>query len=81
MTATAQTSFLSISNNTKRMIEKRHRNKLYNEEVLYQIEITDFEGEIQYLEVMAHDVAEAAEIAQSICNCDIYMINIYEHWS
>ena len=79
MTATVQTSFLSSSMTANKPFSRRRVGKY--EESVYQIEITDFDGEIQFLEVCAHSLSEAAEIAESICTCDIYMINVYEHYN
>lgn len=75
MTPSFQTSFLS-SAYTSNSGSRRRSNRF--SESIYQVEITDFNDDVQTLEVCASSFAEAAEIAKSICLCDVYMMNIYE---
>lgn len=77
MTASVQNSFLS-SEFTSTVRYNNNRCGSYAEK-LYQVEITDFDGDMQFLEVCAHSISEAAEIAENISTCDIYMMNVYEH--
>lgn len=75
MTATYQTSFLS-SDNTATSLHP-FSSKRFSESI-YQVEITDFNDDVHTFEVCASSFAQAAEIAKSICMCDVYMMNIYE---
>lgn len=75
MTPSFQTSFLSSASTSN---SGNHRRSNRYSESIYQVEITDFNDEVQTLEVCAGSFAEAAEIAKSICLCDVYMMNIYE---
>lgn len=44
---------------------------------LYQVEVVNFEGETEYLEVEAISFQEAADLAESNYDGDVYNMNIY----
>lgn len=43
----------------------------------FQVEITNFDMETEYIEVEAHDESDAADKARYIYDGDIYMMNVY----
>lgn len=72
MTATFQSSIYSSSNDNSQYRIRRSGRRLY------QVDIENFDHEIESIEVEAHNYAEATEEAQAMYCGDIYNMNIYE---
>ena len=76
MTATVQTSFFSslepLTNNNRKA-RRSHRPSLR----LFQVDVENFDNEVESYEIEAYTMAEAAEIAQSRFGADAYNMNIY----
>lgn len=76
MTATVQTSFFSsldTVNNASRKARRSNRPSLR----LFQVDVENFDNEVESYEIEAFSMAEAAEIAQSLYGADAYNMNIY----
>ena len=76
MTATVQTSFFSsleTFNNNNRKVRRSNRPSLR----LFQVDVENFDNEVESYEIEAYNMAEAAEIAQSRFGSDAYNMNIY----
>lgn len=76
MTATVQTSFFSsleTFNNNNRKARRYNRPSLR----LFQVDVENFDNEVESYEIEAYNMAEAAEIAQSRFGGDAYNMNIY----
>ena len=72
MTATFQTSFFStLENNCNIRRNKRNSRRLF------QVDVENFDNEVESYEIEAYTMAEAAEIAQSRFGADAYNMNIY----
>lgn len=76
MTATVQTSFFHSPKNTNNAVRKARRS---NRPVLrqFQVDVEDFDNEVESYEIEAYDMAQAAEIAQSRFGAEAYNMNIY----
>ena len=77
MTATVQTSFFSSlenANNLSRKARRSNRPQLR----LFQVDVENFDNEVESYEIEAYNMAEAAEIAQSRFGGDAYNMNIYD---
>ncbi len=76
MTATVQTSFFHSPENTNNAVRKAYRS---NRPVLrlFQVDVEDFDNEVESYEIEAYDMAQAAEIAQSRFGAEAYNMNIY----
>ena len=74
MTSSFQSSVFNSLNGTS---NNHYRNK-FSSESIYQVEITDFDGDIQTLEVSASSFSEAASIAESLYSGQVNMMNVYE---
>ena len=73
MTATFQTSFFStLENNCNIRRNKRNSRRLF------QVDVENFDNEVESYEIEAADAAEAAEIAESRFGGDVCNMNIYE---
>lgn len=59
-------------------LTSNYRTSGINHNSIYQVEITDFDGDIHVFEVCADSFSEAADIAESLALCDINFMNIYE---
>lgn len=76
MTASVQTSFFSsleTANNNNRKARRYNRPSLR----LFQVDVENFDNEVESYEIEAYTMAEAAEIAQSRFGADAYNMNIY----
>lgn len=76
MTATVQTSFFPSPENTNNAIHKPRRSKRPVLR-LFQVEVEDFDNEVESYEIEAYDMAQAAKIAQSRFGGEAYNMNIY----
>lgn len=76
MTASFQTSsFASFANeNNKGKARRSNRQSLH----FYQVDVENFDNEVESYEVEASSASEAAEIAESLFSGDVYNMNIYE---
>lgn len=76
MTATVQTSFFTSRENANNKIRKARRS---NRPVLrqFQVDVENFDNEVESYEIEAYDMAQAAEIAQSRFGAEAYNMNIY----
>ena len=73
MTATFQTSFFSNFENNSN-IRRNKRSSLR----LFQVDVENFDNEVESFEIEAENAAEAAEIAESRFGGDVYNMNIYD---
>lgn len=76
MTATVQTSFFSsleTLNNNNRKARRSNRPALR----LFQVDVENFDNEVETYEIEAYTMVEAADIAQSRFGGDAYNMNIY----
>lgn len=76
MTASFQTAFFAIDANNN--INRKSRRSNGPRPHLYQVEVENFDNEIETYEVEAFTAAEAAEIAESRFSGDVYNMNIYD---
>ena len=76
MTASYQTSFFAptANDNSSRTSRRSNRNSLR----IYQVDVENFDNEVESYEIEAHSAHEAAEIAESRFDGDVYNMNIYE---
>ena len=76
MTATVQTSFFTSRENANNKVRKARR---FNRPVLrqFQVDVENFDNEVESYEIEAYDMAQAAEIAQSRFGAEAYNMNIY----
>lgn len=76
MTATVQTSFFTSRENANNKVRKSRRS---NRPVLrqFQVDVENFDNEVESYEIEAYDMAQAAEIAQSRFGAGAYNMNIY----
>lgn len=77
MTALFQTSFFSTAanyNNINRKSRRSNRPKPH----LFQVDVENFDNEVETYEIEANSAAEAAEIAESRFSGDVYNMNIYD---
>lgn len=77
MTASVQTSFFSsleTANNNNRKTRRSNRPSLR----LFQVDVENFDNEVESYEIEAYSMAEAAEIAQSRFGGEAYNMNIYD---
>lgn len=77
MTATVQTSFfpsLENANNNTRKARRSNRPALR----LFQVDVENFDNEVESYEIEAYSMAEAADIAQSRFGGEAYNMNIYD---
>lgn len=76
MTASFQiSSFTSLDNNFAENSRRRsNRSKTH----LYQVDVENFDNEVESFEIEAESASEAAQIAESNFNGDVYNMNIYE---
>lgn len=76
MTATVQTSFFTSRENANNKVRKSRRS---NRPVLrqFQVDVENFDNEVESYEIEAYDMAQAAEIAQSRFGAEAYNMNIY----
>ena len=73
MTASFQTSFFSsLENNSNICRNKRDSLRLF------QVDVENFDNEVESYEIEAESAAEAAEIAESRFQGDVYNMNIYD---
>ena len=77
MTASFQTSFLA-SNNNGNNIYRSTRRANRNAKHLYQVDVENFDNEVESYEIEAYSASEAAEIAEGMFPGDVYNMNIYE---
>jgi hypothetical protein len=76
MTATFQTSFFApLENEIANRKARRSSRKALR---FFQVDIENFDNEVESYEIEAHSASEAAEIAESQFGGDIYNMNIYE---
>ena len=77
MTASVQTSFfpsLENADNISRKARRSNRPQLR----LFQVDVENFDNEVESYEIEAHNRAEAADIAQSRFGGEAYNMNIYD---
>ena len=75
MTASFQTSSFCIDNGDNNSKPRRSTRRSLH---IYQVDIENFDNEVESYEIEAHDAAEAAEIAERMFAGDIYNMNIYD---
>lgn len=75
MTATVQTPFFS-SNETSISRQTRRSNRPSLR--LFQVDVENFDNEVESYEIEAYSMAEAADIAESRFGVDAYNMNIYD---
>lgn len=76
MTASFQTSFFAPAENenTRRNSRRSNSNALR----LWQVDVENFDNEVESYEIEARSASDAAEIAEGRFGGDIYNMNIYE---
>lgn len=76
MTASVQTSFFSSLENAENISRKARRSNRPQLR-MFQVDVENFDNEVESYEIEAYTMAEAAEIAQSRFGADAYNMNIY----
>lgn len=75
MTASFQTSFFApLANENAARRNRRSNRPTLN---LYQVDVENFDNEVESYEIEAHSASEAAEIAESRFCGDVYNMNVY----
>lgn len=77
MTASYQTSFFSSIDNGNNIC-RNSRRSTRSPRRLFQVDVEDFDHEVESYEIEADSASEAAEIAESRFLGDVYNMNIYE---
>lgn len=76
MTASFQTSFFApVANENNRRSNRSSNAKTIH---LYQVDVENFDNEVESYEIEASNASEAAEIAECRFSGDVYNMNIYE---
>ena len=76
MTASVQTSFFTSLENAENISRKARRSNRPQLR-MFQVDVENFDNEVESYEIEAFSMAEAAEIAQSLYGADAYNMNIY----
>lgn len=76
MTASFQTSFFALAANEYN--NRKARRISHNSLRMYQVDVENLDNEVESYEIEAHSASEAAEIAESRFDGDVYNMNIYE---
>jgi hypothetical protein len=76
MTASYQTAFFTSYDSDNQPIRRSNRT-IAPELKLFQVDIENFDNEVESYEIEARDYADAAEQAEELFS-DIYNMNIYE---
>jgi hypothetical protein len=76
MTATFQTSCFAPLENE--IAERKPRHSSRKALRLFQVDVENFDNEVESYEIEAHSAAEAAEIAEAQFGDAVYNMNIYE---
>ena len=77
VTASVQTSFFSSLENSKNISRKARRSNRPQLR-MFQVDVENFDNEVESYEIEAHNMAEAADIAQSRFGGEAYNMNIYD---
>lgn len=77
MTASVQTSFFSSLENSENISHKARRSNRPQPR-MFQVDVENFDNEVESYEIEAYSMSEAAEIAQSRFGGDAYNMNIYD---
>ena len=76
MTASVQTSFFSSLENSENISRKARRSNRPQPR-MFQVDVENFDNEVESYEIEAFSMAEAAEISQNLYGADAYNMNIY----
>lgn len=74
MIASFQTSSFALDNNANTRRNSRRSNALH----LWQVDVENFDNEVESYEIEARSASDAAEIAEGMFGGDVYNMNIYE---